>query len=170
MLQHGAAIRFYVCRFLVVAEDKWAVPIMGWQVSEQLLTLAARSYWFQQKIYRKLTSFFKYHSTLVWTLSVAQPLLVWHQVKNLCGDEGQLGRLRSDLIQLNTTSQNLESKMKSMKPGGFHHTEHYKYTRCVLLSGQPVVCTLSLCALLRVSLPESHNLKYPTETQSHDWC
>nr|QCL09082.1 macrophage receptor [Lutjanus peru] len=41
------------------------------------------------------------------------------QVKSLCGEEGQLVRLRSDLNLLNTSTHNLESKLTdiSLKPG-----------------------------------------------------
>nr|AGH27725.1 scavenger receptor cysteine-rich superfamily protein [Sciaenops ocellatus] len=41
------------------------------------------------------------------------------QVKNLCGEEGQLGRMRSDLKMLNTSTQNLENKLTdiSLKQG-----------------------------------------------------
>uniref|UniRef100_A0A8C4IF88 Macrophage receptor with collagenous structure n=1 Tax=Dicentrarchus labrax TaxID=13489 RepID=A0A8C4IF88_DICLA len=41
------------------------------------------------------------------------------QVKSLCGEEGQLDRLRSDLSLLNTSTVNLEGKLStaSLKPG-----------------------------------------------------
>uniref|UniRef100_A0A3P8U9P3 Macrophage receptor with collagenous structure n=1 Tax=Amphiprion percula TaxID=161767 RepID=A0A3P8U9P3_AMPPE len=41
------------------------------------------------------------------------------QVKSLCGEEGQLVRLRADLSQLNISNQNLEGKLTtiSLKPG-----------------------------------------------------
>uniref|UniRef100_A0A3Q1FRY1 SRCR domain-containing protein n=1 Tax=Acanthochromis polyacanthus TaxID=80966 RepID=A0A3Q1FRY1_9TELE len=41
------------------------------------------------------------------------------QVKNLCGEEGQLVRLRDDLSQLNISNHNLEGKLMtiSLKPG-----------------------------------------------------
>ncbi|XP_076603853.1 uncharacterized protein marco [Chaetodon auriga] len=47
----------------------------------------------------------------LWTLE--------SQVKNLCGEEGQLTRLRSDLNQVNTSTHNLEGKLTSIsiKPG-----------------------------------------------------
>nr|QIJ58484.1 macrophage receptor [Nibea albiflora] len=40
-------------------------------------------------------------------------------VKNLCGEEGQLGRMRSDLMMLNTSTQNLKDKLTniSLKQG-----------------------------------------------------
>uniref|UniRef100_A0A3Q3XM58 SRCR domain-containing protein n=1 Tax=Mola mola TaxID=94237 RepID=A0A3Q3XM58_MOLML len=41
------------------------------------------------------------------------------QVKSLCGDEGQLDRLRSDLVQLNTSTNSLEGRLSniSLAPG-----------------------------------------------------
>ncbi|KAG8000470.1 Scavenger receptor class A member 5 [Nibea albiflora] len=47
----------------------------------------------------------------LWTLD--------SQVKNLCGEEGQLGRMRSDLMMLNTSTQNLKDKLTniSLKQG-----------------------------------------------------
>lgn len=42
-----------------------------------------------------------------------------NQVNSMCGEEGQLDRLRSDLKQLNTSTHNLEGRMTniSLKPG-----------------------------------------------------
>lgn len=40
--------------------------------------------------------------------------LSWQQVENLCGEGGQLGRLRSDLVQLSTSNRNLEMKLANL--------------------------------------------------------
>ncbi|NP_001290274.1 macrophage receptor MARCO [Larimichthys crocea] len=39
------------------------------------------------------------------------------QVKNLCAEEGQLGRMRSDLKMLNSSARNLEDKLINLKQG-----------------------------------------------------
>lgn len=48
--------------------------------------------------------------------------LPWQQVDSVCGEGGQLDRLRSDLSLLNTSTHSLDSKLTtiSLNPGRTH--------------------------------------------------